>query len=500
VRRIKEKILLQYKNFKEYQMYIYVIICLIITLLQSTILLDTDIWYMLGTGRDIINGGIPFFNEYHITKGLSTVIQQWLYDVIIYKIYEINGMKSIYFFVILESMIIYYLLYKIIITLTNNKKFSLLISSLITIIETWIGGINEKVLTITIILLLLQILIIEKYRISKNKKILFILPILTLIEINMHASMWIFHFLFLLPYIVPFPQQLFKKYNINIIDKTIKIKELIIPIILMIVSLFINPYKIDGVLYLFNSYNDELMALNIPELLPIMCNIYYFLIFVIFCQLFFQMIFVGKKINSTTIYFFLGMSVLSILNVRQFKLMMIILLFLFCDLERIRSYDIFYKKSNHKKCNYVIIIYIIISLLLCVNYQYNNEYFKYENEIIEYLDENEEKDVKIFTGFDTGAYFIWNQYTNTYIDARPELYMKSINKKEDIIGEYIQLLKAKDDSFIKSFIDKYQFEYYIIDKSFEDTLSQYLINNNYKNILENNYYILYQMQESTTTT
>jgi hypothetical protein len=220
---------------------------------------------------------------------------------------------------------------------------------------------------------------------------------------------------------------------------------------------------------------------------------------IIFLIIFLKVFLIEKEINSNTIYLFLGMSILSILNVRQLKLMIIILLFLFCDLQKSISFDIFHKYLNPKHGYWIIIIRIclIVSLLSIMNYQYKNNHSDNLNEIVEYLNENEEKDVKIFTDFNTGTYFIWNQYTNIYFEARPELYMKSINKKEDVIDEYIQLINTTDENIVENFIEKYNFKYYLTSKNVigEETLNQYLKEHNFDIIFENDYYILYKIQE-----
>lgn len=106
---------------------------------------------------------------------------------------------------------------------------------------------------------------------------------------------------------------------------------------------------------------------------------------------------------------------------------------------------------------------------------------------IEYLDE----DCVIYNDFCNGAYLELNGY-KTYIDARPELYMKSINGKADIYQEWVDLLNGKID--IPRFIDKYKFNTFIVENG--TVLDCYLhYNNNYTEVLKDNGYTVYREKQ-----
>ena len=61
---------------------------------------------------------------------------------------------------------------------------------------------------------------------------------------------------------------------------------------------------------------------------------------------------------------------------------------------------------------------------------------------IAYLEKHEDKDVKVFTEFNNGAYFEWSGY-RCFVDPRPELYFKKLNHKEDVFKEYQKLIKLQ---------------------------------------------------------
>ena len=50
--------------------------------------LNNDFWFLINTGKYIINNGIPHTEPFTIHSNLSFVAQQWLTDVIFYLIYN----------------------------------------------------------------------------------------------------------------------------------------------------------------------------------------------------------------------------------------------------------------------------------------------------------------------------------------------------------------------------------------------------------------------------
>lgn len=72
---------------------------LFIFLIASILLLITsrfnnDGWFLLNSGRYVENFGIPHTEPFTIYKDIHFVMQQWLFALGIWKIYEISQMKS----------------------------------------------------------------------------------------------------------------------------------------------------------------------------------------------------------------------------------------------------------------------------------------------------------------------------------------------------------------------------------------------------------------------
>jgi hypothetical protein len=81
---------------------------------------------------------------------------------------------------------------------------------------------------------------------------------------------------------------------------------------------------------------------------------------------------------------------------------------------------------------------------------------------VEYLNENAEPGTRVYTTYNTGAYFEWHGYT-VYIDARAEIYLKKVNRSVDVLKEYKKLQDDPTLSDYKEIKAKYEFDYYWVE-------------------------------------
>ena len=77
------------------------------------------------------------------------------------------------------------------------------------------------------------------------------------------------------------------------------------------------------------------------------------------------------------------------------------------------------------------------------------------------------------------------------MDARPELYFKELNKKQDLFKDYLTIRNASSVSKLQKILDKYDFEYLMVSDS--DALKIYLDSTDgYKIVMKGNGYQLYR--------
>ena len=99
---------------------------------------------------------------------------------------------------------------------------------------------------------------------------------------------------------------------------------------------------------------------------------------------------------------------------------------------------------------------------------------------VQYLDNKnvDKQTTKIYTEFNSGGYFEFKDY-HCFIDARPELYFKKLNKKQEVFKDYDTLQITSNISKLEKILQKYQFDYLCV--SVNTNLDTYLkLKNNYK--------------------
>lgn len=541
------------------------LLCIAAGLFFNTSWQDTDFFHLITTGRNIVNKGITHTN-YSNLLDLKLVAQQWLYAGFIDVIYEHFGSSGMLILNEVFFLITYFIIMSIIHINTKNNhcrnnilkslssssfndnslksrlsnnyncfadknsldlsKPLLFISSLIVTVTFIYNNIRPE--WITLDLILIQILICENFRIKYysykcensdninqnnnnnlksfklSKAMLFLLPLLTLIEINVHSSYWIFHFVYLLPYFVPsftiiinnikrkiseskayskdkdfsfIFNRMNKPLSYNVENSRLPIKYFILPMTLMLCSLFVNPYGTDAILYLFKSYG-EIRNLGITELsstpmFQITLSVIPLLITVI--------LMLKSQLNSSHLYIMLGTFILcytSVKNSAWFPIGFIFMTICLMNSNIISRISITINNTEIKLKSLIYyitasLIIIVLSIMNVVSCFSNDEIYGLERyPIYEAIRENIncDKSDNIFTSFNVGAYVEFLGYDNIYIDARPELYSKKLNGEYDLLQEYKNINKGFYSNgdrvhidYYEDFVNKYNFECMIVD-------------------------------------
>ena len=460
--------------FKEYLKWkpstIVIIIFLFIPfipILMDVFKLDNDFWFLINTGKYIINSGIPHIEPFTIHSNFSFVAQQWLTDIIFYLIYNKFNIYGMYIFILISNLIVVFLLYKLSLLINKgNKKIAILTTIIMDIFYARLF-LSTRPQVFDIILLLLELYLLELFIKRNNKKYLIGLPIISLLMINLHASVWPMIFVFLLPYYVG-------RINLKFTTKeNYKLKPLIIVTIIMFLFGFINPYGIDAMKYLFNSYGIDKIDESIKEMAPLTIKngitIYILILFIIITCIINK----NKKNNLRYTLLLLGTTLLSLQHLKGE------LFFLVSSVIIVNNNlkDIFPEENKNSSTEINKKIKILLLTILCIiilisfkNKKYIKEADNYYYEISEILKENKAESSVIYTGYNAGAYIEYQGF-KCYIDPRAEVFLKSNNKKEDIFVEYYEFQNGKIN--IKKFIDKYKFDYIIID-NYENILHTYI--------------------------
>lgn len=490
------------EEIKKISKYPILLFLLLIIVLDAMVLVfscfpDADTYFIISTGEYIVkNKIIPTTNPFVIHDELRTIVQQWLFDVIIYKIYSVTGWIGIYLYSLLIVIILMILMYILLSFYSQNTRAKM-ISVLLYggFVSTWVVA---RPTSISLILFSLMIIIIKQYQKNRKSKLLLLLPLISLLMINVHAALWPIMFVLLLPFIFPteFPTNFKLKEVTSFIRKwLLDQKQILLLIVSMILIALLNPNGINGIMYIFLSYNSATSNNAISELQasPIISKPGMFVIGTILCLYWYVNKF-KKNIDMSIIYMSFGTMLLAALHMRNAWFLSFSLFPIFVILID-KIYIEKNEDQNNKKMkikNKILLstsaLFILIFVCAIGSIAKVKDKMSSPVKAVEYLESTKSNDIVLFTGFNNGSYMEFNGY-KVYIDARPELFQKKINKKEDIYSEYLSLLAGKLD--YKEFLDKYEFTHLIIDDGMG--LEGYLqCSEDYEKVVIGNGYSLYE--------
>lgn len=452
---------MKYKPNK-YTSYLYFIIPL---LLSTTIKIskERDIWFILSYGKYILKNGLPHHDILSMHNNFSLVVQQWLSDIIYYFSYKLLGGVGIYILVFLLNSLILYFLYKLSMVISKKKVFSSVITSSIIDILLMTYFVTPRPQMFTFLIFIILLYILEKY-LQKESKIIWFIPILSLLLVNLHASMWPCLFILMLPYLVEFSYNYLKK-------KDKKVFKLLQVIFFSIIVGFLNPYGLKAMTYSLTSYGVDTINKMVMEMSPFTLKGVLAPTNYIVLSLFFGLLacmFIKKKYLPHQVLLMLGIFYMVLCNFRN------VTLFYICVLPFLSIYLPFSdgKSKFIPKKNYIV---VIICLLILIDYNTVDGKYNLVNpnkKIIEYLDKNAKKDIKLYANNDNGSYYELSGY-HPYMDGRVEVFIKANNHKEDIMLEYYNMSFGILD--VEKFLDKYKFTHLVVDKN--EMLYNYLENN-----------------------
>lgn len=459
--------------------------------------LDNDVWFLLNSGRYVMEYGIPHIEPFSIHENMEFVMQQWLTDVIFWNVYNNFGENGLFIIVMICYAVIIFLMYKLTMKISEGNFFVSFILTFLSSILIYSYMVTRPTI-FTLVLVMIELNVLERYVIDENYKVLYVLPFLSLLMINLHAALWIILFILMIPYIINSFKLKIGFINNEGYPKTY----LFMTVVVMLIVALINPYGIDAMTYLIRSTGNPNM-MNIVEIQPPYINsfsgalIFMYIFIIVLIYLFFRN---GK----TTVRYFLltlGTTYMVLSSIRN------ITYFAICSLFPISYYikDFVLKSkiNNHKSNIYIRVILIIILAVITStgvytnNMKYNtySNYFEL-NETIDFIYENEDiEDITLYTGFNEGS-LVQFRGIPTYIDPRAEVYFKKHNKKDEIFDEYFELRFGK--SYYKDILDKYNFTHLLVEKG--KMLEIYLNRDvDYKMIYENQKYILFKKVNSSSS-
>lgn len=476
----KNKIKDMIKNYhpSKKMMFLYFNIPLIIVLAWQ--INYNDIWFLLNHGRYILNNGFPTIEPFTIHQNFSFVMQQWLSAVIFYLSYSVLGKYGLLILTLLITEYIIFISYKLCMLISDNRcGLSVIISIVMTTLLAYFF-ITSRPQIFTFAIIITEMYLLEKYIRENNKKYLYGLPILALLEINLHSSMFFMLFAFLLPYLIDS-----FRYKIGPLKSDgYKKRPLFITALVMLLMGLINPYGIDAITYIFKSYGNRYINSIVVEMLPLSITdtLGKQILLTIFIIIGIYIFYKKSNIKPRYFYLLLGTLYLTFSSYKGHAYLLIGgILPLACYLKPSFKKD--KEKYKNKTWQYILNSCFIAIILLLVIMGTDSMTFTYKfKEGIDYfLENNKRNDISLYTGYTEGGYPEWLGI-KCYMDARAEVFLKANNGKKGVMKEYYLLQEGKLD--VSNFLEKYKFSHLLVAED------DYLYNNmdnidNYEIVYEN---------------
>lgn len=477
------KVLIKNKEYKLLYLLLYIPCFLISRDLNS------DIWFILNSGRYVLQNGIPFIEPFTIHGGMSFVMQQWLSAIIFWINYNAFGRIGLYLVVILIYVLFVYMVFRLCMLLSEDNFFvsyviSMIVSGLINAYMT------QRPYIFLFLLIVIEIYFLEKY--IKSNKNIYLLPLLglSILLINLQAAMWPLLFVILLPYLIDSFKFKFKFIEGQGYGK----KGLFLTVFGMFSAGFVNPYGIRAVTYLFNSYGFKVINASVSEMKcsdinTLLGKIIFGTIFLIFFA-----IFIYRKGNYKLRYYLLtfGTAYMAISSVRSYAILVI------CGVIPLAYYFKDYKtktieNKSDKRTLLIrkVLIVLMAVLVIFVIFERGKHINTQHNDLIksvDYLENFNKNEVKLYTGYNDGGYLEFRGF-KVYLDPRAEVFFKTNNKKYNIMEEFIFMQFGKIN--YKEVLNKYNFTHLLVSKN--DILNTYLpYDENYKIIYSSDYYKIFE--------
>ena len=436
--------------------------------------LDNDIWFLLNHGRYVFQNGIPQIEPFTIHRGLEFVMQQWLSACIFWSTYSAFSAIGLKVLVMLCYVLTVFIVYKLCMRVSKDYFFLSFTISMAVCLLLFLFMITRPYIFLAPILIL-ELYLLESYIILNKKKYLYLLPVLSVLLINLQASMWPMLFVILVPYVI----DSFKFKIGSIAGQGYEKNSLLWAIVAMLIIGFINPYGFKAMTYLFRSYGYKEISLMVSEMKPPNINsIDGLLIFGSILVL--VLLYSCYRKGSTKLRYILltlGTTYMAISSGRSF------LFFIICGFFPLAYYckDIelpIKDKAVTKKTLLLrkVLIGLIVLLLPLGAYGMDksakiveHDYELLNEAILSINTQDDQSKVILYTGYNDGnlAQF---QGIPSYIDTRAEVFLKSNNMKADIMKEYIDMQSGA--LYYKNVLDKYQFTHIIVTSN--DILYTYL--------------------------
>lgn len=236
-------------------------------LMQGNGSYDSDGWFLLATGREIVKNGIPYANPWSFSSYRPIVVQQWLHDVLLYGSYTLAGYAgTILYQAILAALVALSITFAI----RGFDDRGLTLPHLLFCIGLALFGagiyISVRPTAWSMVCMCLTIGVCTRWRRTGDWRYLMALPAITVLHVNMQSAMWLLDVFIAGCFLLPNDVSKFKTVTPE--EMLSEIFPLSIALVAMLIASFANPYGVDGARYVITSMGAASYGNVISEMKP----------------------------------------------------------------------------------------------------------------------------------------------------------------------------------------------------------------------------------------
>ena len=243
----------------------------LIPAIRSAGTLDTDGWFLLASGRVIVESGIPVTNPFTAIAGQGIVLQQWLHDAWLYLWWKAAGYTGVAVSVAVPAALALWAYTGTVSRLAQNPRYPwapLLISAVGFALMTSYLSVRPSLWTAA--LLFVTISTCQEWRRGSSSRCLLVLPVVSLLTVNLQAALWPLPAAAAACFLLPEEGEISLGETGETVRSWARSRlPLLAAIVGMAAESLINPYFIDGSLYVLRSLGAASYGGVIRELKPV---------------------------------------------------------------------------------------------------------------------------------------------------------------------------------------------------------------------------------------
>lgn len=212
---------------------------------------EADTRFVMNLGQYVLEHGFPHVDPFTIHENLQLVAQQWLSGVLFWEAYKNFGVDGLLIVDGICGATLVLIYWRLCLFVSGGNR-------VLSFVLSFVAGlliapmIVPRPHILSTVLLLIEVVLLEKFTRTGEAKFLIPLPFLSIALINLHAAVWMMSLVVCLPFLF--------------VKKLRHIKFLLAAMVGIFICGLINPYGVEAMTYVFRSYGIDLINAGIPEM------------------------------------------------------------------------------------------------------------------------------------------------------------------------------------------------------------------------------------------